>query len=407
VNLQQAVNFDPQSFIDQLSSSATSNNQEGWVSDVDQPFIDSTFTDYRTQLEAYVLNKNAGATVSDVIGEKSIIQSLRPTLASSLPYRVKVIGEQFNSLPDSVRHKFKLELFGTGLSRGLGAALLNYEISLPKLTGKKMTISFSPATIEDEDVLKQYSPQPISDGSPVPPDQWAKTVPGYLIKMNAKLRIDGLVVATGGTFTLGEEFVKTNSLWNPGKGWIPSSNNFVAGSYIGMEVTGSGVHSSQVRNIQNKINDAATKIEKNIGNIETEEFIGNMLYSTVLTYFGMLNTMENVMARSSGIVSYNLPSFGTFLSDLKVNYLFGLPVSVEESGGLMDIERISRIIVDTNGNKANKNNFAMTVGFLSSMLENVIPEQLYSTPGEPAIEGISAAKAIALANSTGAENLSH
>ena len=44
---------------------------------------------------------------------------------------------------------------------------INITKSLPELAGKKITLSYSPATAQDEAVINPYLPKPHPDGTPI------------------------------------------------------------------------------------------------------------------------------------------------------------------------------------------------------------------------------------------------
>ena len=61
--------------------------------------------------------------------------------------------------------------------------------SLPELAGKKITLSYSPATQDDEDVINSYLPEPHADGTPIDPSELPSSLSAYLIKLEPELRV--------------------------------------------------------------------------------------------------------------------------------------------------------------------------------------------------------------------------
>ena len=81
----------------------------------------------------------------------------------------------------------------------------NVFYSRPELAGKKITLSYSAATAQDEAVINSYLPKPHPDGTPIQPSELPTSLPAYLINLKPELRIDGVVVATGTTIGMGNQ----------------------------------------------------------------------------------------------------------------------------------------------------------------------------------------------------------
>ncbi len=95
-----------------------------------------------------------------------------------------------------------------------------------------------------------------------------------------------------------------------------------------------------------------------------------------------------------------LPSLSTFLYALNVTYVFGLPMNVNEKELAMDIDRSVSIVKARDGDRDKEYQFVLNSGMTASALEHTVPEQIFST-SEEAVEGISAVKALAIANDAG------
>ena len=95
-----------------------------------------------------------------------------------------------------------------------------------------------------------------------------------------------------------------------------------------------------------------------------------------------------------------LPSAGTFGSVPEVDIFFGLPRSIRTGGVEMDLDNISTFSKARNNNLLRKINFVQQSGLISSALEYSIPEKMFSS-FLGGIQGISAVKAIAIANLEG------
>ena len=91
---------------------------------------------------------------------------------------------------------------------------------------------------------------------------------------------------------------------------------------------------------------------------------------------------------------------GRFFNSLQVDYTFGVPLNASASGLAMDIGLIRTLVRTLDGTKDKQLQFMHTSGMNSSALEHSVPEQLFSTPENPA-QGISAVKALQISNDQG------
>lgn len=101
-----------------------------------------------------------------------------------------------------------------------------------------------------------------------------------------------------------------------------------------------------------------------------------------------------------GVMAITLPSETIFSFELKRNFAFGIPISVSSGGLAMDADRLMWMVKALDGNQEKPKQFFLTSGMNGSALEHAVPEQLFSTPDNPA-QGISAIKALQIANDQG------
>lgn len=161
LDLKTAVPLDPQALITAAQQGAMVNTQEGWVQNLNQAAVQAQLDDYQARLKAYVDGQNANATVGDVIGKKIIPQQLPSLLPGSLPYAVVQTGQRTFAVPANQQHQFRIQLFNTQ-DAGIDDAVpvLSYQEKTSQLIGKRLTISYVPATQADADLITSYLPMP-------------------------------------------------------------------------------------------------------------------------------------------------------------------------------------------------------------------------------------------------------
>ncbi|MBE0484004.1 MAG: transglutaminase domain-containing protein, partial [Bacterioplanes sp.] len=81
-------------------------------------------------------------------------------------------------------------------------------------------------------------------------------------------------------------------------------------------------------------------------------------------------------------------------------YWCGIPRNAKISGLTMDVDHISHLRVHKNNDHEQWVNYNRATGARMSAMEHLVPEQLFSTPENPA-HGISAVKALQLAAAEG------
>jgi hypothetical protein len=101
-----------------------------------------------------------------------------------------------------------------------------------------------------------------------------------------------------------------------------------------------------------------------------------------------------------GVLAIRLPSESIFSFELSVYSVFGIPLTVSLAGLAMDVDRQYSLVKALDGDKDRPKQFFLQSGINGSALEHSVPEQLWSTPTEPAY-GISAVKALKIANDQG------
>jgi transglutaminase-like putative cysteine protease len=390
MDIKTAVPFDAQALATQAQAGATVD-PSGWVQNINSTAIQSALTSYQTEVQSYINTTKTNATVGDVIGAKTIIPRNDAILLGTLPYKTVATGGKFTVLPDQVRHKFQYNLYASALDRALDSPTISLQQSLPSLAGKKITLSFAPATQADADLIASYS------------SSTTTSLPGYLIHLTAEMRVDGQVVAMGGTFTMGDDLIASEGLYDPGRGgWdFADDTSPVAGEYIATHVDLQGVSAGQLQALKARLVQTQAKLSAGqSAGMTKEDITGDILYTAVLSYFADNQAASQLAQRAIGMVEYRKPSFGNFLVSTKTLYWFGIPKVVSFPGLMMDIQRYASINVAKDNNPATAIAYNKQCGGRLSAYEHFIPEKLFTSPASPG-QGISAIKALSVANAQG------
>jgi hypothetical protein len=397
MDIKAAVPFDAQAFVNQIQSTATINETEGYVTNVNASLIQQTMQDYQTQVQNYLSQNHPDATVGDVLGKRTIKQinwRILPVTGMFIP--IKVAWES-PALPDNLRASLKISIPDpSGASNGL-----LYTASLPQIAGKKITLSFSPAAANDLKVIEAYLPKPHADGSPIEPSELPSSLPAYLVNLKPELRLDGQVMATGSSVIMGSALSFAMTLNEPGIGTSDIDNIIQAGEYYGIGLDAGGTGENALNAIGSKL--AATKAKldaKSYAGLAKDDLIGDLLHNTIASYFAELDAADELAAMTIGVIRYRAPSIGMFSLTVNVHNIFGIPANISSQGMLMDVDRVMQAVYSKDGNGAKVKQYMLASGTASSIKEHAVPEYLFSTTIKTA-RGISAAKAIQIAVSQG------
>ncbi len=357
-------------------NSGTVNEAEGWVTGFDPTILESAQTQAQQNLETHITDNMTDPTVGDVIGgRKSIIEEF-PVLPSSLPNLIVVEGARYDKLPGQLQQQ---------VTYGLGTDVLNQPVSVLTLpwasvNNRKVTLSFKPATADDEAALEALLPEgEITDISQLP-----TSIPSYLIEVIPELKIDDQVVSSGNAMNLGQELDFHTKIQFAGRADPqPYIYRVVAGSFLSVNAVAGNVSAHKLQELQTKLEQTKLTLESNdqaqIAVLTREDILGDMFYTGSLGYFAQLISLSHIAGLSQGAHGYLSAGYGTFGYEPNVSYFFGLPMSIEPGGVTLDIP-IENVAAVNDGDNQKRINYLFQYGILSSTLEHAVPEQMFADP---------------------------
>lgn len=397
IDIKSAVPFDAQAFLTQIQATATINETQGYATGIDSLLTQQTMQDYQTRVQSYIQQSYPNATVGDILGKKEIVRKEYSYLLGTLPYRGAIRGARYTALPDTLCHKLTF----TVQKDAFDDTPLVLTKSLPELAGKKITLSYSPATPQDEAVINSYLPQPHADGTPIQPNELPTSLPAYLINVKPELRIDGQVMATGASVGLGGTNIFTMTFSDPSHGADQITNYIDAGVYQAIGLNLGRISQDQLTALKAKLEATKIKLQnQDFAGLTKDDLLGDLLNTTALAYHAELGSMNYIAARTMGVNAITLPSETIFATKLKVLTLWGIPRFVSPGGLNMDADYLMQVVKAKDGNNDTVKRYMLNSGITSSVLEHKVPEQLFSTPDNP-VEAVSTVKALKIANDQG------
>lgn len=393
--------LDVNALVQDINANALIDEVEGSIQNTPYTLLFSRLEQHQTELLAYIDSQNPNPTLGDVIGTKRIVERDQGPLPAALPYKVVATTGGFAEVPDSLRHKFNFRLGSVDPFFGLpGPDAFNVTMSTPELAGKQVAVSFRPATQADADIIASYFPSGGAD--PSDPASWPTAVPGHLINLVGEFTVDGVVVASGGSYNLGEEASSSMGLWSPDRGWDTADNKPIAGEYMAVGLDLQGVAGSQLERVRTTMEAVRDGVAAgDISGFNRHDVTGALMQAGILQYFAINDLEDEITARSTDIVQYRYPSFGLMTTSVQAAYDFaGRPVSVEFPGVGLDVDLVRNIVVNKTNDTGEFINFNQMTGYRASAMEHAVPEQMFQSFNGGG-EGVSAVKALAVAAQAG------
>jgi len=268
--------------------------------------------------------------------------------------------------------------------------------SLPELAGKRMALSFTPATAADEDTLARFIP-PDANG----PEDLPTSLPAGVIDLIAEYSIDGQSVARGGSYGLGYTVNTRQRLFEPGAGWRAIDNTLAAGDYQAVGLDVSGISIAEATALQTQLQATKAQLDsQQFAGLSKHDLTGAILQAGIVGYFAQTWGKGQIMARTANVLLYRLPSVGTLSTASSVSFWFGVPRRFIPSGVAFDVDRNALSSAAKDDDRARWIAFNRSYNQILSAHEHSVLEDMFSTPTQPVL-GVSTVKAIAVAAQQG------
>ena len=321
--------------------------------------------DENSALVNYMLENGYGdCTQAEAFGGKSIVAANLGYLPLSLPYYNTDSVDTFDDIPDTETDSVNFSLYGNSASGNdfSKSDAMNYKYLAPDVYGKRIVLSYVPATEADQDIINEY-------GS-------IFSAPGYLIKMKPQLSIDGEVVAEGNICNAGyiqQYAITLHDGASSNNDSIVSNNIEVGGMYcIGMDY--GNISTFDLQSASDRVDSCKASISTS--NIYSEEIMGSMLYSISRLYFGQLDMYNKALAGQTNINNTRALSLGIFGFKVNVSSTFSRPSELNEGGFFLDIGHDVHSVVSNTNNDKDEKAYMLQTGIYASAMEHGVIEQV-------------------------------
>lgn len=309
---------------------------------------------YKNRINDYIATNQSGKTIDELKRKSELAKMKFDFLPNTLPYKTYNIIERYSAIPSNQRHTIRFTI----------PDVLDYTTALPEISGRRITLTFSGATAEDQTAIDSYG--------------GIFKTPPYLIKVMPILRIGGTQVAQGSALDAGTmtPFSVTHS--HPDGKQDPFSHNVMTGSHNAIGLTTGKVRPEYL---------SIAEVEPS-----DEVYLPKMLHSLVMKYHNALSETRRTLNETMRMQSH------TFLTEALVStneertlVLGGIPTTFSLDGFKIDAKEVSMAALPVDGKDINKKqiDFAMTFGHEASYQENrVFEDNMFWVEGTSAVKGL-------------------
>ena len=355
IDYRAAIKMDTAAVLAAAKSSATINDQEGWVQSLKPELVEQAITDQQSKLISYF----NGAGIRDattILGRKIIPERMPPMLSASLPYPLVARGPEASQIPTALQWSFALYLYTSEIDKAAGNYELSYQLPLSSIGSKRIASQGVPASAADADLLENYRRTS------------ATSLPVYLVRQKTVLKVDDAIVASAAARTMG------SPEW-----W---SYRIIGPSETGVEEEfkrESAVGDANVFSVD-AVGFTAAQASKRYQAVNPNTALEN-LHHLGLGYFIRTNISDEALAKLKGFVWNRLPSVGLFNSPLTVVYSWGVPRSGTYNTYGVDVPRLRHATVTKEGASTSEwADFNVQLGIKNSYLEAQVIDEVFELP---------------------------
>ncbi|MBO8171535.1 MAG: hypothetical protein H0Z33_06585 [Bacillaceae bacterium] len=325
------------------------------------------------ELETYVQDNDlAGAPLEELIGGRDIVEENLGLLPLSLPYEIVEVSDEFREVPDALSDRIGFRISGADPFgfQFYGEADFEYQARAVDLYGKRLTLSWVPATQEDEDIIEEYG--------------GLFQTPAYLVQVKPVIKADGEVIAEGQPVGLGYNQQFTIDMQSAGKTPEQVVNPVTTGSFYAIIFNYGKISAGELNEIQAGIEQLQGTVTEE--NLYTDEAMGEILNAAGKAYFAQLDVTDQIIAQQYDVEATPLLKEAMTGYRVNVSYMFMSPVQINAGGLFIDVDHNVYSVVSQTGQDDDRVAFMLASGMIASAMEHGIYEQLIGVPSVSAIK---------------------
>ena len=331
--------------------------------------LTSPLSQIRRQVEDFLVQEAPGETYEGQLGSRSLVAEELGLLPSSLPMKVVAVTEESPALrPAEVT---RVRVVARAGESSASAAVLDVEVPLSQLVGQRVTLSYTPAAVEDHRVVNAYG--------------GLYAVPVFLVRLRPQLKVSGRPVDVGeGALDMGIAHrieVEMRGPW----GSETVSQTVLSGSYHAL-----GLGAQKALRPDESVEDPG----------DTERLGAQLLGQIAHGYSEDWRSAEEELAGLLGLeVLRPLPSLAVASLSIQVDELLGLPFGIDFEGVTLDAGLRVAEPLSPLGDATVAREWMKLSGLQGSALEHLVFKEQFQ------VESISADRGLGIARDSGIEVL--
>lgn len=326
--------------------------------------VDTDGEDNSALVKYMLANGYGECTTAEAFGGATIVSEDLGYLPLTLPYGNVTSVESFDDISNEETDSVTFRLFGNTASGTdvYGSDYINYTYLAPDVYGKRIVLSYVPATQADQDIINNYGD--------------IFSAPAYLIKMKPQLSINDEVVAEGGICNAGysQKFNVTIRNGAPFVNDSDFSNIITVGGMYCLAMDYGNISGVELEAAADYIDSWKSSVSES--NIYSKEVMGGMLYAISKLYFGQLDLYNRVLAGQTDVFATRALSLGIVGFKVNVQTVFNRPTELNEGGFYLDIAHDVHSVVSIKNSNEDEKAFMLQAGIYASAMEHGVLEQV-------------------------------
>ncbi len=348
---------------DYISDESNYLNENSVVNDVSVSNIAQFVDGKESAVVKYMLENGYDSTVQ-VFGGKEIVYEDLGYLPLSLPYSSVSNAEKFDDIPAEYTDTINFELLGnsTAGSNFNGSDYINEIFYAPDVYGKRLTLTYAPATAADSNLIAEYG--------------GIFSTPAYLVKLKPQFVIDGKVIAEGSACNTGYMQKYNINIYNSESGQNDSeiTNTVTVGGMYSLVLDYGNISTVEAQNIKTKVDSFSSVLDDD--NAYDENIMGELLNAVGKIYFSDLDTYNQMIAGQRNVTATRALSLGIVGFKANVKYTFNMPSEIKEGGMFLDIGHDVHSVISNNNSLDAEKQFMLQAGVYASAMEHGVLEQI-------------------------------
>jgi len=278
---------------------------------------------------------------------------------------VNAISESFYTVPVEMKADISFGFYESLMGVNLASEeikTVNFDVT--DLYGKRVSIYYTPATQEDEEIVKAYG--------------GIYNTPSYLVRVAPRLAIDGETVLTGPEVMPGTHTGFSMVINQPGSSETKVDNPLVAGGNYAVSFDYGMISVPQLERDVERMKELSDTYK--IENMFEDSVMGEVLSEIGTLYFAKNDVYNRYISMATGVRAERQICEAMLGSKPRVTYLFGVPVRLGVGTFYIDVDTDVSGVASVKANNNDEVSYMALSGMIGSAMEGAIFEEITGIP---------------------------